>query len=171
MEGCYNLIDKPTRITDNSSTIIDHIYTNIFDKPLDSGILSYDISDHLPVYCSLRIGTSRNCEPILRRCSKNYKAENFVDDICIEMDNIQTKYQDHKSKISGNSLFTTFISSFTQTHNKHAPLVELSKKKMKTSLKPWLTQGILKSIKTKNSFVINVTSKTIPSWYLHTKNT
>ena len=68
----------------------------------------------------------------------------------IEMDNIQTKYQDHKSKISGNSLFTTFITSFTETLDKHAPLVKLSKKKMKASLKPWLTQGILKSIKTKN---------------------
>ena len=53
LEGCYNLIDKPTRITDNFSTIIDHIYINIFDKPLDSGILSYDISDRLPVYCLL----------------------------------------------------------------------------------------------------------------------
>ena len=52
-EGCYNLIDKPTRITSTSSTLLAHIYTNISDKTLTSGILTYDVSDHLPIYCSL----------------------------------------------------------------------------------------------------------------------
>ena len=40
-EVCYNLIDKPTVITSTSSTLLDHIYTNISVKTLIIGILSY----------------------------------------------------------------------------------------------------------------------------------
>lgn len=43
------LITDSTRITNKSSSIIDHIYTksNIIQK---SGILNLNISDHLPIY-------------------------------------------------------------------------------------------------------------------------
>ena len=44
------LITKPTRVTDNSSTLIDHIWTNdmSYDK-IESKVLITDITDHLPV--------------------------------------------------------------------------------------------------------------------------
>ena len=44
------VITKPTRITNHSATLIDHIYTNTVNS-LVSGILTIDISDHLPVFC------------------------------------------------------------------------------------------------------------------------
>ncbi len=50
----YNLlplITKPTRITDYTSTLIDHIYTNAPIHNTVSGICLVDISDHLPVFC------------------------------------------------------------------------------------------------------------------------
>jgi hypothetical protein len=48
------IITKPTRITDHSSTLIDHIYTNSPISQLTSGILEVDISDHLPVFCIIK---------------------------------------------------------------------------------------------------------------------
>ena len=44
------VITKPTRITSHTATLIDHIYTNTVNS-LVSGILTIDISDHLPVFC------------------------------------------------------------------------------------------------------------------------
>ena len=38
------IITKPTRITDHSSTLIDHIYTNLPISKLTPGILKVDIS-------------------------------------------------------------------------------------------------------------------------------
>lgn len=38
-EGFMQLITKPTRVTDHTSTLIDHIFTNIPQKILNSGIL------------------------------------------------------------------------------------------------------------------------------------
>ena len=43
--GLYPLIDKPTRITDNSTTLIDNIFTNELRFNLISGIMYNDISD------------------------------------------------------------------------------------------------------------------------------
>ena len=48
--GLYPLIDKPTRITDHSATLIDNIFTNELDSKINSGLLISDISDHLPIF-------------------------------------------------------------------------------------------------------------------------
>ena len=42
------------------------------------------------------------------------------------------------------------ISSFKQITDMHSPLRLNSRKEQKLALKPWITKGILKSIKTKN---------------------
>ena len=46
---------KPTRIADHSQTLIDNIYTNNIQQEtvIKSGILLEDISDHLPIVCSI----------------------------------------------------------------------------------------------------------------------
>ena len=47
--GIRPLINKPTRITIESSTVIDNIFTNSLDE-FNSGIFVNDISDHLPIF-------------------------------------------------------------------------------------------------------------------------
>ena len=44
--GFYPLINKPTRITDSSATLIDNIFTNVHNTETKSGIWITDISDH-----------------------------------------------------------------------------------------------------------------------------
>jgi len=46
------LINKPTRITERSATLIDHIFTNTHSKGYNyfQGVLITDISDHYPVF-------------------------------------------------------------------------------------------------------------------------
>ena len=57
--GLYPLIDKPTRITDSSITLIDNIFTNELHFTLTSGIMFNDISDRLPVFapCEYNVST------------------------------------------------------------------------------------------------------------------
>ncbi len=47
--GFYSLINLPTQITCNSSTLIDKIFTNVIDTDMKNGLLISDISDHLPI--------------------------------------------------------------------------------------------------------------------------
>ena len=49
-ESFYSLINPPPRITATSSTTIDHIWTNITNKNILSGILVDNIADHLPIF-------------------------------------------------------------------------------------------------------------------------
>ena len=56
--GCDQLVTEPTRITPTSSSLIDHILTNVSDMIVESGVILNGFSDHLITYCS-------------RRCSKD----------------------------------------------------------------------------------------------------
>ena len=51
----YSIINKPTRITQNLSSCIDHNWTNIHDKIIKSAIITHKIADHLPVIQSTKI--------------------------------------------------------------------------------------------------------------------
>ena len=48
--GLYPLIDKPTRITTYSATLIYTIFNNELYSTISSGLLINDISDHLPIF-------------------------------------------------------------------------------------------------------------------------
>ena len=45
----YPLINKPTRITKNKCSFIDHIWTNVIGAQINSAILAHEIADHLPI--------------------------------------------------------------------------------------------------------------------------
>jgi len=59
--NCYfPLITLPTRITNKSSTVIDHIMTNDHKNSILPGIIKTDLSDHFPIFCSIDTVTSSN---------------------------------------------------------------------------------------------------------------
>ena len=58
------IITKPTRITNYTATLIDHIYTNNTNQMI-SGIVTVDISDHLPTFCIVDIPVQKKIEEIL----------------------------------------------------------------------------------------------------------
>ena len=53
----YPIVTHPTRITDTSATCIDHIWTNIRDRQITSGIFTDEIADHLPVFQMTNLGS------------------------------------------------------------------------------------------------------------------
>ena len=46
----HQLIDRPSRITTNSFTLIGSIFTNQTNYLVRTGLLINDISDHLPIF-------------------------------------------------------------------------------------------------------------------------
>ena len=56
------LITKPTRVTNNSATIIDNIFSNITRQTPKAGIILSDISDHFPIFVKLSMNKSVNKE-------------------------------------------------------------------------------------------------------------
>jgi len=76
--SCKALISKPTRITEQSSTLIDHIYTNDTKHAIVSGISISDLSDHLPTFSIVKtadINTTSNNYTV--RNMKNFCINDF----------------------------------------------------------------------------------------------
>ena len=48
--GLHPLITRPTRITRDTETLIDNIFTTDLCSHKQSGLIINDISDHLPIY-------------------------------------------------------------------------------------------------------------------------
>ena len=154
-QGCLPIITQPTRITENSSTLIDHIYTNNTTKETKSFILFQNLTDHMPIIVSTNL-KKLNQKPYMTytRDTKNFDAESFQKDL-----------RDNLSKIGngceedGNSLMRNFINIFNDTLNNHAPLRKQTRKERKLRSKPWLTIGILISIKHKNKMFVECLKK------------
>ena len=74
-EHCfYPHINLPTRITTTSATCIDHIWSNIYDCDVVSGIFSETISDHMITFQCSDINISK---PINNAACKGYQKTDF----------------------------------------------------------------------------------------------
>ena len=77
MHGLSQLIDCPTRITSNTSTLIGHILTNTQENIYQSGVIDTVISDHSLIYCTRKIPKAKynRQKEITFRSLKNYSPD------------------------------------------------------------------------------------------------
>ena len=143
--GCLPLIKFPTRIS-NTSTLIDHIYTNNILHKNTTHILINDLSDHLPVLTLLHTtkNTPKNVCTIHIHDTKNFNSEKFLNDLEEALKNLSCE------EGSIDNHFNNFISKFENVLNTHAPMRRQTKKEKIIMQKQWLTKGIIISSKIKN---------------------
>ena len=84
LQSCYLIptIDKPTRVYNDSATLIDNIFVNIPDQVLMSGNVVSDISDHFSQFCILQ--TIKDKHVIKKskiRDFSNFSAKLFNDEL------------------------------------------------------------------------------------------
>ena len=53
--GLKQLIKSPTRVTPNTSILIDHILTNTNEKITKCGIINIGLADHQMIFCTRKI--------------------------------------------------------------------------------------------------------------------
>ena len=115
------LINKPTRIKNNSATIIDNIISNdIHDKNIRNGILYTDISDHFPIF-SINIKEEKKNDPkfIIKRQYNERNKRKFKDKISsIDWDSITVNRGCQES-------FSQFHSRIKECHEECFPSVKI----------------------------------------------
>ena len=79
--GFMPVITKATRVTDHTSSLIDHIYTNTPEKVIKSGICLADISYHLPVFCTIAKTLTSSNEARYFRDFSHFKHNAFLLDL------------------------------------------------------------------------------------------
>ena len=138
--GLLPIITKSTRTTSYNATLIDHIYTN--SSHIVPGIATVDISDHLPIFCILKSNTERVKLRSYYRDFSNFNNESFI----LDINQLDWSLLLNPSK-SLNEKTHDAIDAIHFVVNKHAPIKLASHAKQKQLIKPWITKGILKSIK------------------------
>ena len=110
------VINKPTRITGTSSTLIDLFITNNPDSIVNSGVCTLSISDHNLVYAVRKIGIPRkNPKYVETRNFKHFKANSFK----IDLINAQWPVINRISCV--NEAWGKWKSVFLNILNNHAP--------------------------------------------------
>lgn len=142
----YPLINRPTRITAHSATLIDNIFTNHLTQTLLSVILINDASDHLPVLAFILNETipSQCCEKTVVR---DFSENNIIN------------FRTHLTHLNWSSLlvdtdpnesYKSLSIEFLKIYDQNFPTKIIKTKKYNNYLAPWMTKALLISIRKKN---------------------
>ena len=148
--GCKILTNIPTRFAENcKSSLLDHVYTNMTNENIKSGVCIFEISDHFPTFfIAHRSEILHNNKTTFIRSMKQLKLEDFLLDLRNDLSKLNLKPD--KSNVNQDEINLTTV--FNSVLDRHAPMRPMSRKEKRLTDKPWITKGILTSIKTKYRF-------------------
>ena len=148
----FPLITKPTRVTQSTATLIDHILTNNFDVMGNhkQGILCTDISDHYAiahVAGNTKIQAKDNTASGLKHDLSQRNIQKFTHEI------EQVDWEIVMNLKEAQGAYSEFHALLTKLYNKNFPYKK--KNKPYFDRKPWLIPALKESIKVKNKLYIN----------------
>ena len=151
----YNLIPSiiiPTRVTDRSSTIIDHIFVRLpksqINNKITSGNIISDISDHFSNFVIINTEIKKaNERPLIRLFTKK-RIEDFKQKLPAEFSETTKKIK-LQNNPDVNEIYRILYEKLIALLNLFFPKVKLSRKKAKD--KDWITIGIKRAIKQRHN--------------------
>ena len=145
-------ITLPTRMTTRSQTLIDNIFSNNPEfNNCTSGNFTFSISDHFAQFLIVPSSDKRppKIHNIQKRDTRNYVHEDLVAEII----SIDWPVVLESWKGDPCHSFQCFNDKVTGIIDRHMPLRKLNKKEIRLQAKPWLTRGILQSIKRRDKLL------------------
>ena len=116
-------------------------------------MIEADISDHFPVLCIItkpQPQLTYESKKMLYRDKSSFRVDSFCENLEAKLINVFSQ-QPELNNDNFNEMFELFSTTVLSTINAHAPSKPLSKEQKKLLSKPWLTKGLLTSIKHKRS--------------------
>ena len=140
--GYKQVITTPTRVTDDTASIIDHVYVTNVDKVKEAAVSDIAISDHLPIgitWCfsaSHKDSSNRNIhKSISYRSTKNFNINHYIYDLS------QIIWPNKNDYDNVDDHLNAFNDSFLHVINTHAPIMQ---KHVKRDKQPkWITREII----------------------------
>ena len=148
--GFVQIISRPTRITDSSATLLDHVYTNNLDNTISSNIITLDLSDHLGTLTKISLGNSSSHSknaPIINKPSSNshqstsLRVFNEASNAKFqELVNGQNWTSHLESGLDAQAQFDKFLAAYTNVYNTAYPLKcnRERRKNERANSKPWM---------------------------------
>ena len=150
--GLTPVVNKPTRITEHSSTLIDNIFLNEVVNSNTSGVLIADVSDHLPIF------TIINGENVQRKVDHNVKSkhirvinENTI--TSLKADLCKENWKNVYEAGDVNQAYEYFLYTFNSLFDKHCTATKTEDKcysENNDGEKMWITKGVKNACLKKN---------------------
>ena len=147
--GFYPKITLPTRICNTSSTIIDNIFSNKICSNDASGIFVNHISDHQAIFTitSTKLNNRMEQQYVSIETKDDASLNNFI----TEVRNMNiSELLNRNINANPTENYALFSRLVQKAKTKHLPIKRIKFNKYKHKKCKWITNGILKSIKTKN---------------------
>ena len=134
---------QPTRVTANSATVIDNIFSNNIEDEIFSGNILITFSEHSSQFTSVsREKIDLKKLNILQRDYSSFSSESFRNYVSIQnwnysSNNVDDSFRDFYHKLEG-------------CVNRYTPMKKLTPREIKIKNKPWLNEEIAKLIKLRN---------------------
>ena len=145
----FSLLDKSTRITESSSTLIDHFVTNITKCKIIPGIIDYQITDHLPTFVTIsNIKKHSHNTTKFYQNMKQFHSNKFCQDLQISLEEYFCSMPELDS-LNFNDVFHHFVNTIKTVINTHAPLKQCSRRQKRLQRKSWISKGLYVSIRKK----------------------
>ncbi len=129
------LIDKPTRNTLVTASLLDHIYTNNTDLYHRSGVVNPGLSDHALIFtCRKRVKVDKEKENIVIRCYKDFNQADYAMDIC------NHNWQPVLACMDVDEAVNSFHFEICTIINKHMPFKKIRVRKVTV---PWINAEYL----------------------------
>ena len=142
------MISKATRLQNESESLLDNVFINDISACCSSGVFIEDLSDHFPIFVSLKFTNVKKHE---RKCVTVFDKRKMVDlngFLSLRLANFQ---ENNDANMASKELVEAYVDGIRSFSKTYRPC------RRKSSIKPWITPGILCSInmKTKlyNKFV------------------
>ena len=145
--SCTQLINESTRITENTSTLIDHIWAYDLNNVKKSGVIPVGISDHNLVYIIRKVNSGfikdkYSCHTSVKyRCFKHFNRDRYLNDLD------SADWSGVYSSDSADSAWLSFKDTFIYITDSHAPIRE---RRIKSQNVAWMTEEVLNAIHQKD---------------------
>ena len=150
-KGAIHLINRPTRVTTSSVTLIDNIFTIcVFDTSLKNGKIKSSISDHFAIFTAIKPSNEKTRNPkikIKKRFFSDKNKKSFKQDLQ------RINWEELNILNCTNTLYKHFIKIYSSIYDKNFLLLE-TEVKLKDLQTPWMSKAMRKSSKQKQKLYI-----------------
>ena len=155
--GSLPLITHPTRFSKKKATLIDQIYCRFskYSSHRTSGIIATKISDHLPCFSVMNFAMKDPPKPkfinVQRKGPK--EIENFKNEVATQLRKCNFNTD---SLADPNENYALLEKIIIDARVKCFPITRVKYKKYKHKLTPWITFGLLNSIKYRDKLYVKL---------------
>ena len=158
--GFAQTISRPTRITDHSATLIDHVYSNMISKVISSSVITADLTDHLATTVTISLdsnfdnSTWRNCGQIYSNDRNDKREFRIFSEANSQkfQELINAEAWDIPEGLNAEQQYDKFLEIYMQHYNAAFPLKSerVRRKKERLDPKPWILPWLEEACDRKN---------------------